>query len=122
MNSKLLEESKKRLELEKKLIEEELRSFNIEVAPDVFEFNPPEFEDSQEKDKEADEDEEADMLLALKAQLESRLDDIIDALRKIEKGSYGRCEKCGKKIEREVLIADPAARYCKKCLTLEGQK
>ncbi len=119
MNSKFLQESKKRLELEKKLIEDELRSFNVEIAPDVFEFNPPEFEGSQEKDKEADEDEEAGTLLALKAQLEERLDDIIAALRKIEKGSYGRCEKCGKKIEKELLLADPAAKYCKKCLALE---
>ncbi len=122
MNKEILEQAKKRLNLEKKLIEEELRSFNIEIAPDVFEFNPPEFEEGNEKSKEEDEDEETNMLFSLKVKLESRLDDIIFALRKIEKGSYGKCEKCGKRIERKIIIADPAAKYCKRCLSLERDR
>jgi RNA polymerase-binding transcription factor DksA len=40
------------------------------------------------------------------------LRDIDDALRKIEDGSYGTCEVCGKQIAPERLAAIPWARLC----------
>jgi RNA polymerase-binding transcription factor DksA len=40
------------------------------------------------------------------------LKDIDDALRKIENGSYGTCEVCGKAIAPERLAAIPWARLC----------
>jgi len=33
----------------------------------------------------------------------------------IEKGEYGICEKCGKKIDEERLLACPEAKTCLKC-------
>ena len=47
--------------------------------------------------------------------LESRLKEITDALEKVEKGTYGVCSKCGKKIEEEKLLANPAATTCMSC-------
>ena len=48
--------------------------------------------------------------------LERRLKDaktsIKDALLKIKKGTYGKCEKCGKQIEIGRLLAMPTARLC----------
>lgn len=117
MRKKLLEEFKKRLLNEKKLIEDELKSFNWEIKPDVFEFNPPEMGEGDFEEREADEGEEIGKLVSLKKDLEERLREINSALEKIGKGNYGICENCGKKIELRVLLANPAARYCKKCLS-----
>jgi RNA polymerase-binding transcription factor DksA len=40
------------------------------------------------------------------------LDDVDAALRRLEEGSYGRCESCGAPIGEARLLALPAARYC----------
>lgn len=37
------------------------------------------------------------------------------ALRRIELGSYGRCQACGEGISRERLIALPMATWCGAC-------
>lgn len=39
------------------------------------------------------------------------------ALAKIGKGTYGKCEKCGKQIEIGRLMAMPTAEYCLGCYT-----
>lgn len=44
--------------------------------------------------------------------VESELDDIQRALRRIEQGDYGTCEECGKPIGDERLEAKPWARFC----------
>ena len=46
------------------------------------------------------------------------LDDIEAALRKIEKGEFGYCEACHKKITGDRLRAMPWARYCIQCQTM----
>ena len=38
-----------------------------------------------------------------------------DALKRIEKGEYGRCTECGKLIEKERLEAVPHAQQCLQC-------
>ena len=43
------------------------------------------------------------------------LDDIEAALRRIEKGDFGSCESCRKKISAERLRAMPWERYCIQC-------
>jgi DnaK suppressor protein len=42
------------------------------------------------------------------------LEEIDDALLKIDKGTYGKCEICGEPIPRERLEAVPYAKYCLK--------
>jgi len=55
-------------------------------------------------------EEEIDLsLLEKKDQI---LDEINDALERIEQGTFGRCEECGQEIPRERLQALPYARYC----------
>jgi RNA polymerase-binding transcription factor DksA len=44
--------------------------------------------------------------------LEAELDDLDRALRKIEDGTYGICEACGKEIPPERLEAMPGTRLC----------
>jgi DnaK suppressor protein len=44
-----------------------------------------------------------------------------DALRRIEKGEYGRCVDCGKLIEKERLEAVPHAQLCVQCKLKRGK-
>ena len=44
--------------------------------------------------------------------VEAELKDIDDALRKLEQGTCGICEACGKPIDPERLEAKPWARFC----------
>jgi RNA polymerase-binding transcription factor DksA len=41
--------------------------------------------------------------------------EILDALDRVEKGTFGRCENCGRGIARERLEILPYARYCLAC-------
>jgi RNA polymerase-binding transcription factor len=41
--------------------------------------------------------------------------DTVEALRRLYRGEYGICQKCGKKVGRERLVALPQARLCLEC-------
>jgi DnaK suppressor protein len=43
--------------------------------------------------------------------------EIADAFRRLEAGTYGICESCGKEIPLDRLTAEPFARHCVPCLT-----
>jgi RNA polymerase-binding transcription factor DksA len=43
------------------------------------------------------------------------LEDVDDALRKVDAGEYGCCERCGREIPAERLEAVPHARDCVTC-------
>lgn len=43
---------------------------------------------------------------------------LTDALRRIENGSYGICQKCGEDISPERLDAVPYAMVCRNCATV----
>ena len=44
--------------------------------------------------------------------IEQELADVGNALRRLDDGTYGTCESCGRPIPDERLGAFPAARYC----------
>jgi DnaK suppressor protein len=51
------------------------------------------------------------------------IDEIDDALSRIEDGTYGQCERCGKPISEERLKAMPTARYDAECqAAIEAQQ
>jgi RNA polymerase-binding transcription factor DksA len=83
--------------------------------PDDWEPIPEEMDVSP-----ADENEVADSIesyeenSAILKQLELKYNELKVALDKIAKGTYGKCEVCGKEIEIERLEANPAAKTCKK--------
>lgn len=47
------------------------------------------------------------------------LQDIADALQKIEDGTYGECENCGEEIALARLDANPMAKLCVDCKSAE---
>jgi RNA polymerase-binding transcription factor len=52
---------------------------------------------------------------ALVASLRETLEEVQRALDKLDEGTYGRCEGCGREIDPLRLDAKPAARYCIDC-------
>jgi len=63
----------------------------------------------------ADEVEEYSTRVHLEFSLEKQLQDVQTALDKIQKGAYGICESCGKKISEDRLKVSPEAKTCKQC-------
>lgn len=53
--------------------------------------------------------------MVLGSQLKNASQNIKNALLKIRGGSFGKCEKCGQKIEPLRLLIMPTAKYCVSC-------
>ena len=53
---------------------------------------------------------ERSQLAALLRQVDDRLAEVDAALLRVEAGTYGRCERCGRPVEPERLQARPTAR------------
>ncbi len=109
---------KTKLEEEKKILEDELASMGkLDKETGEWEATPP-AQSAPEADESdmADRTEDYEERSAITSTLDQRLDDINNALQKIENGKYGICEVCGNPIEEDRLEANPAARTCKACM------
>ncbi|MDI6602720.1 MAG: TraR/DksA C4-type zinc finger protein [Patescibacteria group bacterium] len=121
MNKKLINKLKEKLKKEKMALEEELKKFakKDEKLPDDWDTIFPKYNGEESGgaalEKAADEIEEYETLLPIEYALETKLKNINLALEKIEKGKYGKCEKCGKEIPIARLKVFPEARFCLKC-------
>lgn len=75
-------------------------------------FSEEESGSHSSSDEEADEVEEYEARLAAEHSLESRLLEVVRALERAQKQTYGVCAKCNKSIPIERLRANPAAEFC----------
>ena len=106
----------------KNLLESELKTLEMELKT-VGRKNPQNSADWEATEKReidtADEEEVADSMeeyennKAILNQLEARFNEVTTALKKIEGGTYGKCDVCGVKIEKDRLDANSAAQTCK---------
>jgi len=120
MNKKLLQELKENLEKKKKELEKILQSFaqKDKKLPHDWDTRFPVWNGetgSAALERAADQVEEYSTLLSIEHNLEIKLKNVNLALKKIEKGKYGICEKCQKSIDVERLKISPETRFCKKC-------
>lgn len=111
------EHFKKKLEAEKKLLEKELEKVG-RINPDNpldWEPTPPADRDTSQADDNtmADTIEDYEDNAAIVSTLEARYNDVRSSLDKIEHGTYGNCQICGKEIELDRLEANPSAKTCK---------
>lgn len=67
------------------------------------------------REEEATESFELERRLALEKQTRDQLFEVEHALIKIEKGTYGKCDICGKSIDPARLEALPQAALCLSC-------
>ncbi len=108
---------------EKEILETELKKFaqKDSKSKDDWDTKYPNFgqanSGSNIAEEAADEVEEYATLLPIEHNLELRLRDVNDALKKIETGKYGLCEKCGNDISSERLEVYPEAKKCQNCGT-----
>jgi len=65
-----------------------------------------------DRNEAADDVEEYGEHVAILETLEPRFWEVKHALERIEEGTYGTCEVCGKEIDQERLDANAAARAC----------
>lgn len=115
--------------LDKKKIKEKLekeREILLEQVSDIGKLNPetneweavPEERDSKESDQNdmADRFEDFEARSTLIKVLEKRFNNILDAIKGLNKTSFGKCEVCKKDIEMDRMEVNPAAKTCKKHL------
>ncbi len=109
LDTAVLAELKEKLLAEKTRLETELGRFAKPTgAEGDYETN---FEDiGTDPDENASEVEEYVDNLGLENNLEGQLRDVNDALAKMERGTYGVCEKTGQEIGLDRLRVYPAAR------------
>lgn len=120
MKKELIQKIKQKLQKEKAFIEGQLQTFakKDKKLKDDWDTVYPKFNGgvgSQALEDAADQVEEYSNRLPVEFSLETRLRDINSALEKIEKGKYGKCERCGKAIALARLLVHPSASACGKC-------
>jgi len=109
---------KDKLEKERDLLLGELRDMGkLNSETDEWEATPEEldFPESDQNDV-ADRFEDFEARSSMIKTLGPRLNNILKALKELNKESFGKCEICKKDIEMTRLEANPAARTCKKHL------
>src|SRR3989304_4321595 len=107
---------KKKLEAEEKLLEEELEKVGRRNPDNLsdWEATPADKDVSQaDENTVADGVEDYEENVAIVDTLETRYQDLKNALDKIKNGTYGLCQVCGKEIDTERLEANPSARTCR---------
>jgi DnaK suppressor protein len=111
MDKEFLKKQKAKLERERTEIQKEIK--NITEGGKLsshFRVRYPQLGDSE--DENAEEVEEYIENLDLEGHLEDILKNIEKALKRMQEGTYGICEKCGKKINKARLKIYPAANLC----------
>lgn len=114
LDQKILSELKDKLVAEKIRIEEELNRIGKPTTTSG-DFSTNFNEIGTDEDENASEVEEYTDNLALETTLEKQLKEILEALERIEAGTYGKCEDCGAEIPVERLMVYPAAKTCIHC-------
>ena len=111
LNEQELKELRELLEAEKKTLEKSLSEHGRKVGND-WSGTPKGFEEETDSEPEdaADRMEELATNVSLVEELERRYKDVVDALARMDAGTYGSDEETGKPILLERLHADPAAR------------
>jgi len=109
---------KEKLEKERDDLLDEMKDMGkLNMETGEWETTPEEldFPKSDENDK-ADRFEDFEARSSMMKTLETRLNDILRALKGLNRESFGKCEICRKDIENARLEANPAAQTCKKHL------
>lgn len=116
MEQKQLDAARSRLEAEKEAVDKQLLDHGVQLEGDEnISLDQHEgFADSAQATAERSQE------ITIVEQMRVRRSDILAALAKIDKGTYGKCESCGNEIPPERLEAVPAATLCMSCKQQSG--
>lgn len=105
------------LSQEKKLkLKEKLQVMKESLEKEIARLEKPaDFGDFPGNEDEMDESAYAYNQKSAAASLREEMADVSSALIKMEKGTYGKCQKCGREIEEKVLDISPDSRLCQEC-------
>jgi len=106
------DKQRERLEKEKSRLLSELAELKLGAPPDGGRREGSPFGKQEE---EARVTFEMERTLALKQRLGALLAEVEHALEKLDAGTYGRCDSCGRAIEAARLEALPQAALCLSC-------
>ncbi|MES2416340.1 MAG: TraR/DksA C4-type zinc finger protein [Patescibacteria group bacterium] len=107
---------KEELEKEKNLLSGQMNDMG-KLNPETGQWETqPEAQDFPEADAndQADRFEDYESKSSMMRDLQKRWNNILNAIKNINKTSFGKCEICKKDIEAARMKANPAARTCKK--------
>jgi len=100
-------------------LEELLRQQLQQLAGDTEQLEKEAFsardEPSEDRAEAGSDIHAQDLDLQLLEVEDATLRQVLDALKRIEEGEYGRCEGCGSWIAKERLLAIPYTRFCIRC-------
>ncbi len=103
-----LDQLKQDLLQEKERLEAEVRSYKSE-DPFLAEDRDMEIHSI---DNDSTDNEAHDRIEGVRESLKEDLSRVLLAIRKIDDGKYGLCEKCDQEIELDRLQANPTAQFC----------
>ena len=106
---------KEKLLEERVKLEKELDTVSVQDSKNSSDWNAKSINsdtDLADEGEVAIADETMTTNMALSDDLEMQLKNVNEALSKIEAGRFGKCDVCGKEIEEERLIVNPAAKTC----------
>ncbi|KKT28515.1 MAG: hypothetical protein A3G02_03005 [Candidatus Yanofskybacteria bacterium RIFCSPLOWO2_12_FULL_44_13b] len=122
MTTEEIQKLKEILQARKDQIKTELESVAVKSPSIKGDYDPkmPNYDDDMH-DEDSYVREVSDMAVnvAYEQQLEKELEDIQTTLKKIDDGTYGKCEKCAQAIHSERLKAMPVAKLCISCAKIK---
>lgn len=77
--------------------------------------DPDRLTDNAASDTEAKEEISHERMEALEKELKAHMLEIEEALKRIKKGTYGKCLSCKKMIDTDRLAIKPTALFCVEC-------
>lgn len=110
-NLNILQTIKDKLVRDKDKIHKNLSSLKLQ---DPF-TDPDRLIDNAASDTEANEESSHERMEALEKELKTRMLEIEHSLKRISKGTYGKCIRCKKIIDFSRLKINPTALYCVSC-------
>ncbi len=115
LDQKTLDELKAMLLKEKEDLEKNLGRIAKPINKEEGDYETSFEELGTDKDDNATEVDQYSQNLSVENSLEKQLQDVLDALETMEKGTYGKCENCEKDVPLERLRVNPSARVCLDC-------
>jgi RNA polymerase-binding protein DksA len=115
MDEKTLKELKEQLLAEKKRLEDDLAKIARPIDKEEGDYEASFDEIGSDRDDNATEVDQYTGNLSVENTLEKNLQDVLEALDRMEEGTYGICENCKKEIDIERLKANPSAKTCITC-------
>ena len=115
LDKKTLDELKAALIAEKEDLEKNLSRIARPIDKEEGDYETSFEELGTDKDDNATEVDQYTQNLSIETTLEKKLQEVLEALERVENGTYGKCANCEGEIPVERLRANPSAKTCINC-------